>query len=284
MSSVDIRVVYSNIRYKANELLAIPKKKYENLYKTSLCNSIKLGIKCSFGDNCNFAHSSSELKTRKCLFGPACTNDYCNLFHEDVDPNKYLDKLIQEINDYKNSTIKKPIQEPLVKESFIINLEDDEEEEYEEEYVDEQEEIKVIEVPSNKNPFQFDKTPLIECEQDVYDFMKWECEQEKLEREQKLEKEQANEFHGFSLPSPVIKEKLTERCLTDAKTPFSSPAVNFTNQLNSNMLNTLQKQTINNLSSQNMQLQIQLFNAYTEIKKQQERISELENLLSIQNK
>ena len=278
MSSVDIRVVYFNIRYKANELMAIPKKKYENLYKTALCNSVKSNTKCTFGDKCNFAHSTSELKQRKCLFGPACTKDYCNLLHEEIDPSEYLDKLIKEIEDYKKSVIVAPvIKKPDTTESFIINLDEEEDEDQEEDEEDEDQvevEEQKQETVSSKKIFEVGKTPLIECEQDVYDFLKWECEQEKLEREQK------DELNDFSLPPSAVKENnLSERYLSDVRTPFSSPLFTSNLGLSSNMLNSLQKQTISNLTSQNTQLQIELFNAYAENKKQQDRIYDLETCL-----
>lgn len=65
------------------------KKKQKNSIessKTRLCKSILSGLTCTYGEKCQFAHSSKDLNTQQCGFG-----DDCKL-------------IIFENNQYKNST------------------------------------------------------------------------------------------------------------------------------------------------------------------------------------
>jgi hypothetical protein len=40
--------------------------------KAYVCKSVEKGIICPYGKRCNFAHSASELETKKCIYGDDC--------------------------------------------------------------------------------------------------------------------------------------------------------------------------------------------------------------------
>lgn len=49
--------------------------------KTALCRNIVSRGKCSYGDNCRFAHSIIELVPRSCNYGTKCSDSKCVFAH-----------------------------------------------------------------------------------------------------------------------------------------------------------------------------------------------------------
>jgi hypothetical protein len=60
-----------------------PQAQLANNLKTKMCDSIVSGRRCEFGFNCSFAHSTSELRKKVCVFNSkgVCTVDNCGFDH-----------------------------------------------------------------------------------------------------------------------------------------------------------------------------------------------------------
>lgn len=60
-----------------------PKAQLANNRKTKMCSEILKGNRCSFGVNCDFAHSESELRKKVCVFNSqgVCTIENCGYDH-----------------------------------------------------------------------------------------------------------------------------------------------------------------------------------------------------------
>ena len=106
------------------------KKKIKNTIensKTRLCKSVLNGLKCVYGDKCQFAHSSNDLNILECAFGKNCkliiseNNQYKNC--EDkvcafLHPNENKDNFI--IRNFKQTVIDKVID--CIKNDKPINI------------------------------------------------------------------------------------------------------------------------------------------------------------------
>ena len=80
-------------RSDAFKILSDKNKLKDTLYKTSLCNKNNCNK-----NNCSYAHSLSELKVRKCLFGDDCiykhsVNKMCKYIHPDESKKEYMIKI-----------------------------------------------------------------------------------------------------------------------------------------------------------------------------------------------
>jgi len=87
-------------------------RKSQDNYKTVLCRSLYSNRKCH--ERCNFAHSISELRKRKCRHKTCYKKDVCKFWHEDdnlenwCDRNGYNDIKDLESTVSKTISIKKP--------------------------------------------------------------------------------------------------------------------------------------------------------------------------------
>lgn len=67
--------------------------------KTKLCSNHENG-KCTFGNNCKFAHSKDELVDQQslpCLYGPFCILEKCNRKHYNIEQTTNLHNHIYEL-------------------------------------------------------------------------------------------------------------------------------------------------------------------------------------------
>lgn len=119
----------------------------KNLKKTKVCMYLLVG--CPDEKNCSFAHNKDELNFRMCEHGDECRRSNCWFYHpSDELPSK--EELFEEAKKEVRFVEKK-------KETFIINLDDDEEKDEEEkdEEKDEEDEEK-DEKESNEDPDKMD--------------------------------------------------------------------------------------------------------------------------------
>lgn len=91
-----------------------------NNIKTKLCNNMKDGKICPFGEKCRFAHSESEIRKAPCVFQKNCKNPNCPYSH---DANEELAKIIDKVEDKlsKIALIEKETKD------LVIHLEEDKE-------------------------------------------------------------------------------------------------------------------------------------------------------------
>lgn len=80
-------------RSNAFKILSDKDKLKSTLYKTSMCNKKNCNNK-----HCTYAHSLSELKVRKCLFGDDCiykdsSNKMCKYIHPGETKKEYMKRV-----------------------------------------------------------------------------------------------------------------------------------------------------------------------------------------------
>lgn len=64
--------LYATARDTAYNNIMDAEKNIQNMRRTKMCNSVKMGIPCKYGSKCNFAHSVDELTIPNCFFGTCC--------------------------------------------------------------------------------------------------------------------------------------------------------------------------------------------------------------------
>ena len=59
--------LYATARDTAYNNIMDAEKNIQNMRRTKMCNSVKMGIPCKYGSKCNFAHSVDELTIPNCF-------------------------------------------------------------------------------------------------------------------------------------------------------------------------------------------------------------------------